>query len=392
MTRRQWPLARLGDLCEISIGKTPARKNSSYWGKGYPWLSIKDMNQGKLLTRTAEEITHKAVIETKPKLRPSGTVLFSFKLSIGKVGITTRPMYTNEAIAAIDPKNSAQLDKRYLIDALEWVSNSIEGSSAVMGKTLNKKTLSLIEIPLPPLEEQRRIAGTLGKASKLQNILSDQIIQLEGLRQGAFQKLLQHTSSYQPLGSIVLSKPSYGLGASACDFDQNLGRYIRITDIDERGGLFEDKKASPSGVETDQRKGRVHPGDLLIARSGATVGKSYLHPLNSPESGLFWYAGYLVRFQVDPSIVDQRVVFDFLHTRQYQSWVSSHSRTVAQPNINAKVYSDQLMVPVPPAESVKEYLVIRETIDQLNSQIKAQFGNFHELQASLSARAFTGEL
>lgn len=189
-----------------------------------------------------------------------------------------------------------------------------------------------------------------------------------------------------------MSKPSYGLGASACDFDQNLGRYIRITDIDERGGLFEDKKASPSGVETDQCKGRVHPGDLLIARSGATVGKSYLHPLNSPESGLFWYAGYLVRFQVDPSIVDQRVIFDFLHTRQYQSWVSSHSRTVAQPNINAKVYSDQLMVPVPPAESVEEYLVIRETIDQLNSQIKAQFGNFHELQASLSARAFTGEL
>ena len=157
--KHDWPMVRLGDVCEISIGKTPARKNPEYWGKGHPWLSIRDMNQGRFLSATAEQITDLAVRETSPRLCEPGTVLFSFKLSIGKVGIAQIPLYTNEAIAAFVPLEAKTLLNEYLFHALQYFGSNLEGQRAVMGQTLNKASLSQITIPLPPLDEQRRIAA-----------------------------------------------------------------------------------------------------------------------------------------------------------------------------------------------------------------------------------------
>ena len=80
----EWPMVKLGEVCSISIGKTPARKEPRYWGEGLPWLSIKDMNQGSLILKTTESISQIALDELKITPYSVGTVLFSFKLSIGK--------------------------------------------------------------------------------------------------------------------------------------------------------------------------------------------------------------------------------------------------------------------------------------------------------------------
>ena len=162
-----WEVRKLGNICSISIGKTPARKESRYWGGvGLPWLSIKDMNQGTLISKTKEKITQAALSELKITPYPVGTLLFSFKLSIGKVGITTIPLFTNEAIAAIEPKENIALDKHYLMEALRHVSQTIKGNAAAKGVTLNKKSLSEIIIPVPPYEEQKRIAAILGGVTR----------------------------------------------------------------------------------------------------------------------------------------------------------------------------------------------------------------------------------
>ncbi len=162
-----WPLVDLSKVCDINIGKTPARADSKYWGKGYPWLSIADMNQGKYLSETKEQITKIAVDETKIKLVPAGTVLFSFKLSIGKIGITEQPMFTNEAIAALPIIDEKKLCKEYLVYALTRMDASKTTDRAVMGATLNKKKLAELKIPLPPLPEQKRIAAILDKADAI---------------------------------------------------------------------------------------------------------------------------------------------------------------------------------------------------------------------------------
>ncbi|CAA9584450.1 MAG: hypothetical protein AVDCRST_MAG86-3296 [uncultured Truepera sp.] len=82
-----WPLVTLGKLCDIQIGRTPSRNNPKYWGEGHPWLSIADMNQGRNLSFTKEQITDQAIKECGCKLIPAGTLLLSFKLSITSFAI-----------------------------------------------------------------------------------------------------------------------------------------------------------------------------------------------------------------------------------------------------------------------------------------------------------------
>ena len=181
-----FPLIKLGDLFEIQIGKTPSRANQNYWTNGlYNWLSIADMNQGKYLDRTKEKINDLAVKESNIKLIPENTVVLSYKLSIGKVGITKKSMFTNEAIASLIPLNN-NIDINFLYWALQHIDLMANTDRAAMGQTLNKAKLKEIKIPLPSLSEQKRIAEILDKADELRQKRQQSIEKLDELLQATF--------------------------------------------------------------------------------------------------------------------------------------------------------------------------------------------------------------
>lgn len=179
-------LKALKDICTIQIGKTPSRHESDYWRDGtHAWLSIADMNQGRYLNNTKEYITDLGVKASNIKLIPKNTLVLSYKLSIGKVGITQKPMYTNEAIASLTELDS-QVDINYLYWALQHIDLLENADRAAMGKTLNKAKLSGVKIPLPPLEEQRRIASILDQADELRQKRQQAIEKLDQLLQATF--------------------------------------------------------------------------------------------------------------------------------------------------------------------------------------------------------------
>lgn len=162
-----WPTYPLEEICEINIGKTPSRNRTAYWGGQNKWLSISDMDGARYIHATKEGITDLGAVESNCKLVPAETVLLSFKLSIGKVAITSEPIYTNEAIASLPIIDTNRLNRDYLYWVLQGI-DLIQGSDrAVMGKTLNKAKLKALQIPLPPIEEQRRIAAILDKADAI---------------------------------------------------------------------------------------------------------------------------------------------------------------------------------------------------------------------------------
>ncbi|MCM1991302.1 restriction endonuclease subunit S [Oceanirhabdus seepicola] len=172
-------------VCDIEIGKTPARKENSYWGKGAKWISISDMKT-KYINNTKEEITNKAIQESKIKLVPQNTVIMSFKLSVGKVAITGENMYTNEAIAAFHIKSPEELSFEYLYYALQTLRLNENTDRAVMGLTLNKKKLAQLMIPLPPLQTQKKIVEVLKKAQELIDLRKKQIELFDELIQSVF--------------------------------------------------------------------------------------------------------------------------------------------------------------------------------------------------------------
>lgn len=162
-------MAKLGDIFNLQMGKTPSRANKDYWNNGNnPWVSIADLSgYDKYVGKTKEQITNFAVQESGIKLVPPKTLLMSFKLSVGKTAITNTSVYTNEAIMAFIPTGKYDICIDYFFYLFSYKDWSIGSNRAVMGATLNKTTLNEIEIIVPPISEQRRIASILDKVSDL---------------------------------------------------------------------------------------------------------------------------------------------------------------------------------------------------------------------------------
>lgn len=166
-----WPTAPLRDLCEVNIGRTPSRNEPLFWGGSHPWASIRDLASGDV-NETREQISDEA-IKRMPPPAAAGTLLASFKLTIGRVGIARRTMHHNEAIAALPIIRPDLIDRDYLLHSLPRVMLAATANNAVLGKVLNKGTLTELPIPLPPLEEQRRIVSLLDRAADIRHRADD---------------------------------------------------------------------------------------------------------------------------------------------------------------------------------------------------------------------------
>lgn len=153
-----WSWIRLGEVVSFKIGKTPRRGQANYWGEGIPWISISDMNSGRI-SITNEEVTDKAIEEVfKNKISKKGTLIMSFKLTIGKTAIMDIDAVHNEAIISIFPfVDHDNCFRDYLLHVLPLVSNKGDFKSAIKGNTLNSTSITNLMIPLPPLSEQKRI-------------------------------------------------------------------------------------------------------------------------------------------------------------------------------------------------------------------------------------------
>ena len=153
------------------------------------------------------------------------------------------------------------------------------------------------------------------------------------------------------LSELLACPPEYGAGEAGKERTSiEQPRYIRITDIDDNGELSGGLGATADTVEA---KYFLSDGDLLFARSGATVGKCYLHEESRIKYPCF-YAGYMIRMRLKPSVLP-KYVFAFTQTSYYREWVASVQRAAGQPNINAQEYCS-LPLPLPPLD-VQERLV-----------------------------------
>ncbi|MGH8634236.1 MAG: restriction endonuclease subunit S [Burkholderiales bacterium] len=161
-----WRRARLVELCEVRVGRTPRRDTASYWGGRGVWVTIGELN-GQTITDSNEHVSELAIREVMPPPIPPGTLLFSFKLSIGKTAITGIPLYTNEAIAALPIRDPSIIDRDYLRYALRVPDFTHGAHHAVLGKLLNKAKVEALEIPVPPMYEQRRIVDILSRAEAI---------------------------------------------------------------------------------------------------------------------------------------------------------------------------------------------------------------------------------
>ena len=272
---------RLDELFDLQMGKTPSRNNPEYWNsEDHKWISIGDLSKcGKYILDTKEYLSDTAVQESGISCIPANTVIMSFKLSIGKTAITKEPIYSNEAIMSFRDKHIVELLPDYIFymfTGKDWEAGT---NKAVMGKTLNKATLSAIKVSIHPISEQRRIVEVLDKSSSIIEDRQRELTRLDELIRARFVEMF---------GDPVLNEKEWQTKAleDACksivDCPHSTPSYtsedtgfmcIRTSIVKKNRIMWEEIEYIPE-EEYKQRTQRKKPekGDVIYTREGAILG------------------------------------------------------------------------------------------------------------------------
>lgn len=271
-------------------------------------------------------------------------------------------------------------------------------------------------LALPPIEEQKEIANFLNaKIEKVNILIAKQETLLEklaeqrvalishavtkGLNPGVELKEsdvvllgnIPNTWNVKRLKFLLSEKLKYGANESAESEDKENPRYIRITDIDDSGNL---KDETFKSLESEKAQEYLLDDlDILLARSGATVGKSYLYKAESV--GIACYAGYLIRARLDQENYNPEFVNYFLQSKQYWDWISSINIQATIQNVSAEKYND-LTLAIPPLEEQKQLIeYLKNEDEKFNRAIgkgKKLVHLLNEYRSTLITQVVTGKI
>ena len=295
---------------------------------------------------------------------------------------------------------------------LAWLSGICRGGTR---DRVSRSMLGAIRVAKPPLAEQRAIAGVLdretakidslvAKKERLIELLQEKRIALIGraVTKGLDPKVPMKDSGVEWLGEIpahwqvkrlkhLLRAPlQYGANEPSNHIDPDSPRYIRITDIREDGTLWDDTFRSIP--QETAKPYLLAEGDLLFARSGATVGKTFKY---HPNWGKAAYAGYLIRARLDEVLTDADYLEYFTHSQAYKDWILGTLIQSTIQNVSAERYAS-LAVPLP---SLGEQQAISKHLDSETAKIDAlvkkvceAIDRLTELRTALISAAVTGRI
>ena len=167
-----------------------------------------------------------------------------------------------------------------------------------------------------------------------------------------------------PMGRLLVNSPDYGVNAAAVPYSEKLPKYIRITDISDNGDYLREKQVSVDLEPTPENF--LNEGDVVLARTGASVGKSYRY---RKEDGRLVFAGFLIRVRPIQKRLNSTYLANFLTTDQYWKWVATTSARSGQPGINSVEFAS-LAIPLPPAFA--EQQKIAECLNSVDELMAAQ--------------------
>jgi len=404
--KQGWEIKRLDDLCQIELGKTPYRADKSFWDTEKKtdnvWLSIADLlnTDGDVVSDSKEYITDKAAKISK--VVKKGTLLLSFKLTLGRLAFAGRDLFTNEAIAALSIKDEKVIDKYFLYQFLslyDW-NAATEGDVKVKGKTLNKAKLKEIEVHFPKsLPEQQRIVSILdeafaaiakAKANAEQNLKNAKEL-FESYLQGVFENGNWEMKTIQEITKVV-----NGYAFASKDFKPtNTIKSVKITNVGVKEFVEEADNYLPEKFKETLKDFQVREGNIVIALT-RTIISAGLKVAVVPES----YDGALVNQRVaalvpNEKLVNQNFLYYFLTTSGVAKYVLAHVNTLMQPNLSINDLKN-LPVPCPPLKEqqtiVRQLDALRAETQKLEAVYQKKIADLEELKKSILQKAFAGEL
>ncbi|HUH34951.1 MAG TPA: restriction endonuclease subunit S [Moheibacter sp.] len=182
------------------------------------------------------------------------------------------------------------------------------------------------------------------------------------------------------LGEVTLGKGTYGINASAVIYSEELPKYLRITDIDDEGYFSTEKLSSVDDPTSNEFF--LNENDIVFVRTGSTTGKSYLY---DSKDGQLVYAGFLIKFSINPSKANKYFIWSYTKSDKYNDWVSTFSQRSGQPGLNSNEFAS-LQIPLPP---LPEQQKIAEVLSTWDKAIQETDAIIKKLEARNKALAFS---
>lgn len=379
-------MARLGEIFDLQMGKTPSRNKSNYWTDGqYSWVSIADLGTyQKYVGATKEEISEVAVRESEIKSVPANTVIMSFKLSLGKTAITKEEVYTNEAIMAFIPTGKYDVLPDYFYHLFTGKDWSKETNRAVMGATLNKAMLSEISVPVPLIDEQRKIAAVLDKVSDLIAKRRQQLDKLDELIKARFVEMFGDPVS-NSLNFPLLSLPQLG------EFGRGVSKHRPRNAPELLGGkypLIQTGEVANSELyissyentysEFGFKQSKMWKSGTLCITIAANIAKTAILAFDAcfPDS----VVGFVANEKTNNIFIHYWFGF-------FQQILEAQAPESAQKNINLKILSE-LEVIVPPIELQNHFAAFVEQTEKTKTTISKSLEKLETLKKALMQEYF----
>ena len=415
-----WKWVKVGNVGSWSSGATPSRTNPAYYGGSIPWLKTGDLNDG-FIQEVPEYITDLALEKTSVRLNPIGSVLMAmYGATIGKLGILEIPVTTNQACCACIPY--AGMNNKYLFYYLMSMRQSYIGMAEGGAQpNISKEKIVNSLIPLPPAEEQKRIVAKIEellpyvdryatayekleqfnakfpedmKKSILQYAIQGKLVEQraeEGTGEELYRQIQTEKQRLIKDGRIKKEKPLAEIAEDEFPFDipeswkwvrwgdlsfsiqygynapaKSSGRIkmVRISDI-QNGKVIWETVPFCDINEAEIQTYLLATNDILFARTGGTVGKSYIVK-EIPEDAI--YAGYLIRTRYSDTLCPEYLYY-FMQTQLYWTQLRNGTIATAQPNCNGQTLS-KMILPLPPLAEQKRIVAKLEEILPLCERLK----------------------
>lgn len=352
-----WEQRKVSEITSSYSGGTPKAGTTEYYDGDIPFI-----RSGEIYGDTTELfITEEGLNSSSAKMVHIGDILYAlYGATSGEVSRAKLDGAINQAILAIIPNDEVNAD--FLVEWFRKEKAQITDKYLQGGQgNLSAQIIKDLKVTIPMREEQNKIGEYFSKVNHLITLHQRKCQETKKLKEYMLQKMFPKKGEKIPeirfegftgdweqrkLGELS-SSFEYGLNAAAKAYDGE-NKYIRITDIDDDSREFKQEDiTSPDTDLSSAENYKLSEGDILFARTGASVGKSYIY---KASDGLVYYAGFLIRASIKPEY-NSEFVFQNTLTGNYEKFIKVTSMRSGQPGVNAQEYSQyQIMMPSKPEQ------------------------------------------
>ena len=389
-----WSTVKLGEVVSFRGGGTPRKDNPEYWSDEIPWATVKDF-KSLILDKTQDSISRQGLESSASNLIPAGHVIIPTRMALGKAAINAINLAINQDLRALIPKRP--LDPRFLLHAMLGLADVIErnGAGATV-KGITQAKLSELRIPLPPLAEQRRIAGILDAADALRAKRRESLAQLDLLLQSTFLDMFGDPVT-NPMGWEMVQIEDIGdvqggLQVTSKRYSLPIIRpYLRVANV-FRGYLLLDEIKTIRLTEAEERRTGLEDEDILIVEGHGNkeeIGRCARWD-GSIEQCV--HQNHLIRLRCDRSRILPIYAESFINSKGGRRGLAGTSRTTSGLNTISVSKVKATAVALPPLSLQHRFASIVESVEQQKATQHTHLAELDTLFASLQQRAFNGEL